>query len=228
MSQSSHIAYFGYGSLVNPDTLSGNVICYAPARLKGWRRQWQTRQIGEGEDSSLADVALLSVFEEPSTTIDGIVIIDSVESLPALDEREHHYDRVRLDPAALTLTGEFKAVEGKQKPSDQMLKGLLETAFIYRGNTLGDGVKDRDQLPKLLQSYLDVVLAGFSRMHGKGEMGDRELGEGALERFVASTSGFEREMIADRDQPIYRRAIAVDGETAARHDALLRKAGVSW
>ena len=85
------IAYFGYGSLANPATHRTPVSDWTVAELKGWRRRWVPRPAMPGFPA-----ALLSVEPSPGCVIAGLLIEDTVESLPALDRRERHYERVAL------------------------------------------------------------------------------------------------------------------------------------
>ncbi len=68
---------------------------------------------------------------------------------------------------------------------------------------------------KLLQSYLDAVLAGFLA----------EFGEAGLDRFFASTIGFARPLIVDRDKPRYPRPVELSAEIAREFDRRLAAAG---
>ncbi len=212
------IAYFGFGSLVNQHSLRTDAIAIAPARLKGWRRHWQARPSGfEGKGG---EIALLSVHEDAASEIDGVVIIDRVENLAALDERERHYRRVALKTDMLQLCGSFVALGTGRKEafSQEELAGMnlaLERAFIYQGE---EAARAGYGSARLLQSYLDVVLSGFQAMHGD---------EGRL-RFIESTDGFGREMIAERNNPVYPRAVRLSPGIYRQHDELLKGAGVKF
>jgi hypothetical protein len=191
-------ACFGYGSLVNRATLPATVARAWPARLKGWRRHWQARDFG---GAALRDVALLSVRRDDACELDGIVFVDANENLDALDRREARYKRVRLDRTQVEpATNAFG-------PGD-----LPETVYLYVGNP------GASPAPKLLQSYLDVVLAGFHR----------EFGEAGVARFLATTDGFDREIVEDRAKPIYARALKTEPHLLAGFDAALARAGVRY
>jgi hypothetical protein len=201
-------AYFGYGSLVNLETLRTKYHSAHPARLKGWRRHWQSRtQIwsggGAGEASGFnANPALLSVHRHDDSVIDGMVIVDRLESLPSLDEREACYERVVISPDEL---------EFRQFP-EMFAQIPTERVFVYVGIMAGPGT------PPLLQSYLDTVLAGFLVAHGR---------EG-VERFIASTIGFDREIIADRFAPVYPRHVKPSRHDQEWFDQMLAGAGVRY
>lgn len=192
------IGYFGYGSLVNRATLGPEHLAAYPARLAGWRRHWQSR----GADIP-PGLALLSAHPDPTSSIEGMLIVDRISSLPALDQREMRYRRV---PVRL---GDLELDFGEAPPPD-----LPDDLFVYVG--LKQPVSPRD--PPLLQSYLDVVMAGFLA----------EYGESGVIRFLESTDGFARSIVTDRAQPIYSRAVRVAPETARWFDGLLRAAGVRY
>lgn len=190
------IGYFGYGSLVNKQTLRTRYISAHPASLKGWRRHWQSYP-GEGVER-----ALLSIHEHPETIISGMLVIDRLENLPALDEREAFYRRVNLSAEDLILHDDGCDIE-------QFHTGRL---FVYVAQ------HHDDKRPPLLQSYLDAVMAGFHK----------EFGDEGLEGFLKTTVGFDREIIPDRDAPLYPRAVSIDRNMAALFDASLRAIGAHF
>ena len=196
------IAYFGYGSLVNLNSLRTRYVAAYPVRLRGWRRHWQSRP--SGDDAALGlRPALLSVHRhgDVGSHIDGMLIIDRLANLPDLDAREMHYRRVAL---------------GDDLAGHDHIPGLIdihpENRFVYVALD-----NPQDQSP-LLQSYLDVVMSGFYTMRG----------EEGVRNFIASTIGFERAIIADRHAPHYPRAVIVDEDLAKWFDELLRQAGVQF
>ena len=92
------IAYFGYGSLVNPATHRTPVLGYVPAKLRGWRRAWVARS---DWDRTLP-IALLSASpSHGDDLLDGLLVFDHVSSLPSLDEREVGYQRHQISLADL-------------------------------------------------------------------------------------------------------------------------------
>lgn len=220
------MAYFGYGSLVNQDTLQTSWVASVPAQLKGWQRHWQGRpetpdeavQTGEekrrwqaalarhagslepGRRLSASDIALLSVHRSPGTLMNGMLVIDRLCELPGLDDRERLYDRVVIDRTDLELFGHC----------DHLDEIAPENLFIY----VGQERPDDDSL--LLQSYLDVVMSGFLRVHG----------EAGLPAFLQSTVGFQRRIVPDRHTPIYPRFVNLDPQLALEFDAMLAEAGV--
>ena len=137
------VGYFGFGSLVNRDTLRTNYVDTIPAALKGWRRHWQART------QTLADdIALLSVHVDPGSVIKGLIVIDHAENLAAVDEREAGYTRVQLTLQDLELF--------------DIQARIPERLYVY----VADEGSGRDE-GRLLQSYLDAVMQGFYRLYGE-------------------------------------------------------------
>ena len=140
------IAYFGYGSLVNRNTLRTNYVSTQRVQLKGWKRHWQARS----KDCDVSnDIALLSIHRDKDCAIDGMLVIDKAESLPSLDQREVEYERVQLGLSDLVVF-------------DETLE-IPQTLFVYVGN--GQGTLSKEK--QLLQSYLDAVLFGFYNEFGE-------------------------------------------------------------
>ena len=94
------VGYFGFGSLVNRHTLRTDFVGMVPAQLKGWKRHWQART--EVIDR---DVALLSIHEDPVSSIKGMIVIDRMANLPLVDEREVGYDRHQLSSDDIEILG---------------------------------------------------------------------------------------------------------------------------
>ncbi|MEP0942374.1 MAG: gamma-glutamylcyclotransferase family protein [Rhizobiaceae bacterium] len=178
---SAKIAYFGYGSLVNLETLQTPYLSAHPARLKGWKRSWKARPKVAGSFAPIEGLAFLSVEPCEQTTIEGMVIVDHHASLPDLDEREALYDRTKLDHASV----EF--IEDSPLHPEQPL-------FVYVAQPEAGNAQAR-----ILRSYLDVVLRGF---HG-------HFGEQGIERFIDTTANFDWPIHEDRHEPVYPRAISV-------------------
>ncbi|MCG6858137.1 MAG: gamma-glutamylcyclotransferase [Salaquimonas sp.] len=194
------VGYFGYGSLVNRQTLATDYMASVPASLQGWRRHWQAREDGVEP----ADIALLTVHEHAESSILGMLVIDRVEHLASVDEREARYDRVRIARDALDFIG----------PEEKVHEQLPDELYVYVGRRRAR----EESPPMLLQSYLDAVMAGFLA----------EFGEEGLLHFFETTIGFDRAIVADRHQPIYKRTVTVDPHTASRFDDLLKQAGVRF
>ncbi len=194
----SLVGYFGYGSLVNRETLRTGIVDHVPAVLKGWRRHWQARP-AEHDPSTGEAIALLSVHRHASTSIHGALVIDREAHLPLVDAREAHYDRVSVDASDI---------------DQNRFPRLPKRLFVYVARSEPQCQNE----PALLQSYLDAVMAGFENLHG----------EDALQRFLATTTGFERRIIADRHAPQYPRAVHLDPQTALRYDRMLAEIGVCF
>ncbi|MGB7286596.1 MAG: gamma-glutamylcyclotransferase family protein [Salaquimonas sp.] len=196
------IAYFGYGSLVNLQTLRTAYVGATPARLKGWRRHWQARP-GVAGGAQTFSPALLSVHRAGplNVHIEGMLIVDHLKHLGDLDEREAHYDRV--------LIGEDLIA-----PEDNSLLNSIppDQRFVYVGR------KTEAETSALLQSYLDAVMAGF--LHTYGESG--------VMNFIHTTIGFDRHIIEDRKEPIYPRSVQISDSEAIWFDKLLSEAGVKY
>ena len=196
------VGYFGYGSLVNRRTLTTDYVACMPAKLKGWRRHWQAREHG----AEPADIALLTVHEHAESTIMGMLVIDRLENLASVDEREARYDRVAIARESL----EFVVEAGREEAH----ASLPEALYVYVGRRR----PGEERPPMLLQSYLDAVMAGFHA----------EFGDDGLAHFLETTIGFDREIVADRHAPVYKRSIALDPDLASRFDTLLKRAGVRF
>ena len=139
----SLIGYFGFGSLVNKDTLRTSYVSIAPAVLKGWRRHWQART-----ETLPQKVALLSVHRDTRCEIKGALVVDKSENLAAVDQREAGYTRVQLSADDLVVPTGY---------------ALPERLYVY----VADEVYGIEDDGALLQSYMDAVMQGFYREHGE-------------------------------------------------------------
>ncbi|MFP1633306.1 gamma-glutamylcyclotransferase family protein [Zhengella sp. ZM62] len=184
------VAWFGYGSLVNRTTIGWDIVEARPARLSGWRRHWRARP-----DMPGFAAALLSVTPDPDAACDGLLVVDRVENLPALDRREGRYHRRLVDRAAMPAAS-----------------SLPEACPVYVYEAMTHLPAHRDP-PRILRSYLDVVMQGFLREHGRA----------GLERFIAETSRFDIPIHEDRHDPVYPRHVAV----TARERVLFEELTVS-
>ena len=181
------IAYFGYGSLVNLDSLRTPYISAHRARLTGWQRSWLTRPKVPGSFAPIDGLAFLSAQQAPDVTIDGMVIIDHAASLEALDEREALYDRVELGHDRLEFLDE--------NPLSHDTPTYLYVAQpTYAGES-----------GQILRSYLDVVMQGYYTHFGRE----------SLNRFIETTSNFDCPIYEDRSTPHYPRSVSLSGEEVA-------------
>jgi len=177
---------FGYGSLVNPDTLRTSYIGVHRARLKGWGRNWLRRPKEAGDFAPLENLALLSASPNADDTwLDGMIVLDHVSNLPALDEREVLYERVELNANAIDWPdGPPAGVEGIP-------------LYVYSA-----GLELADNDLSILRSYLDAVLQGYFRAFG----------EVGITQFLATTHPQGLTILEDRSTPLYPRPIVLDDE----------------
>lgn len=197
------ICYFGYGSLVNEETLPAGTTVIA-GELRGWKREWRGCSKGKQGNGKMAGVGVcaLGVRVEAGSIIRGAMVLDSKANLPALDKREWHYSRKALETAA------FAPDCGRDMPADTFLY-QVQPQFAHWGN---------EDHP-ILQSYVDCVMAGFHCLWGQ---------EG-LEHFVDTTDGWNHvPVLQDRADPIYPRAVVLSGNLMDTIDGLLKTVGVQY
>ena len=137
------VAYFGYGSLVNPRTLRTKFLGIRRAEAAGWRRTWLPREAGE-------EMSLLSVKRDEGAGVHGVVVYDLVDHLPAVDEREAGYARRVVDLSRLTV---------ETPPLSDI------PVYIYEAHPAAPTAEDRQSA--ILQSYLDAVMQGFRMLYGE-------------------------------------------------------------
>ncbi len=195
------VGYFGYGSLVNRATHRTGIVAAHPARLHGWRRFWRPRPDMPFDEDRATPVSLLTVGREAGAVTDGLLVIDRAENLPAVDLREQRYERRSLGRHELTL-GEGDLPDGVP-------------LYVYEAHA---SVPKHSAACPIYQSYLDAVLQGFLVEHG----------ETGLREFVFGTGGFDIPVLADRDRPIYPRAVALSPAERALFDALLAELRISY
>jgi len=196
------VAYFGYGSLVNRATHRTEIVAAHPCRLTGWRRFWRPRPEMPFDPLRATPVSLLTVRRLAESCIDGLLVFDRLENLQAIDAREAHYERRPVSAQDVELY-EGRVPEGCE-------------IFIYEAHTaLPD---HHGEACPILQSYLDAVLQGFLAEHG----------ETGLRSFVLDTDGFETAVLADRDAPVYPRAVVLTPYERALIDTLLAERGIRY
>lgn len=181
------IAWFGYGSLVNRATIGWAYEGAWPARLSGWRRHWRPRP-----DMPGFPAALLTVSADLEAGCDGLLVLDRAENLPALDRREGRYHRRLVDRAALSG-----------------VEVLPAACPVYVYEAMDHLPVHRDP-PRILRSYLDVVMKGFLDEHGRD----------GLERFLQETFRFDMPIHEDRDVPVYPRHVPASAEERDLFDRL--------
>lgn len=186
------VAYIGYGSLVNRETLRTDYVHAQPVRLHGWRRCWRPRMQGDPIPSR-TQTSLLSARQVPDSVIDGLLVFDKLSNLPAVDEREATYDRITVPIERMEVLG-----------------GPIPDCVVYVYKARTNTAQDDPEHP-ILQSYLDAVLQGYLR----------EFGTQGVHDFIASTDGFERDIHIDRHDPIYTRPVTLEDHERHMFDSLL-------
>ncbi len=198
----STIAYFGYGSLVNLQSLRTPYISAHKATVKGWKRTWLSRPYEPGSFAAAEGLAFLSVTPAVDAEIDGMMITDHASSLPSLDKRESLYSRFMLDNASIA----FHDLTNDQKSDPKNSQNQQQTAehsnksnkhFLYVADN-----HPADKNSRILRSYLDVVMQGYHK----------HFGIAGLEKFFATTLNFDLGIKEDRDTPLYPRAVELTPE----------------
>lgn len=134
-------AYFGYGSLVNPDTRK-SVPGEMRVTLKGWRREWRM-----ATPTPIGTICALSVGRDPSSEIDGLLVPVDPREEAVIDAREEGYARVSLAVSDFAFLDEAPAT--------------VSEIWLYEAapeNRVWATPENR-----ILRSYLDVVLQGYMR-----------------------------------------------------------------
>ncbi|MTI43546.1 hypothetical protein JM93_01866 [Roseibium hamelinense] len=142
----THITYFGYGSLVNVDTLAKNAT-HIPGRLQGWVREWKISGLAANGQGTCS----LTVRPKQCAEIRGLLIKEPKDGLAALNRREARYEPHHLEAESFLA----------DVPHSHPGSGLFVYKALPEHNTWGN-----EQSP-ILQSYLDCVLQGFYRQWGE-------------------------------------------------------------
>jgi hypothetical protein len=180
---------FGYGSLINPESRSktvgtDGVGTAIPVLVNGLRRGWNARiRSDESQNWPYSMTALGVVFQENESS-NGVLIPVSDGELEKFDEREKGYSRRQIGVNAISFLTE------REIPPDNIVH-----AYVW-----DTPLPANEEFP-ILQSYVDVVMAGCL------ELGWRtDLGSFATD-FVHGTAGWDSYWIDDRMQPKYIRAM---------------------
>lgn len=140
------ITYFGYGSLVNADTVpSGTEV--TPGKLRGWIREWKVCGTGENGVGRCA----LTVRQHAETEIWGVMAQEPRHRLDALEQREKRYDKVGRVGTAFRC-------DAADRPGPADL-------FLFRASP--DHYRWGCEKHPVLQSYLDCVLSGYFKVWGE-------------------------------------------------------------
>lgn len=140
------ITYFGYGSLVNADTIPVDAEL-TPGRLRGWVREWRVCGIGEDRQGRCA----LTVRRQKETEIWGVLAREPRTRLHDLEKREKRYEKVEAIGTAFVC--EEKSSSGP------------ENLFMFKASP--EHLRWGSETHPILQSYLDCVLAGYFRIWGE-------------------------------------------------------------
>ncbi|MGX1497607.1 cation transport protein ChaC [Labrenzia sp. MBR-25] len=140
------ITYFGYGSLVNVDTIPPGVEV-TPGALHGWVREWKV--CGEGENGQ--GRCALTVREQEGTRIMGVMAREPKTRLAELELREKRYLKVEAVGSAFRC--------------DAAMQPGPEELFLFQAAP--EHCRWGTDTHPILQSYLDCVLAGFFRFWGE-------------------------------------------------------------
>ncbi|MEE4012498.1 gamma-glutamylcyclotransferase [Roseibium sp. FZY0029] len=140
------ITYFGYGSLVNVDTIPPGVEV-TPGVLHGWVREWKV--CGEGENGQ--GRCALTVREQEGMRIMGVMAREPKTRLAELELREKRYLKVEA------VGNAFRCDAAMQPGPDEL--------FLFRAAP--EHCRWGTDTHPILQSYLDCVLAGFFRFWGE-------------------------------------------------------------
>ena len=126
--------------------------------------------------TNLRPVAFLTAIPDAEAEIDGMIAHVPKGDWAALDQREWAYDRL---PATQAVTHQIA------RPLDIAIYAVPEARHI----------KPTDSFPILL-SYLDVVVQGYWRVFGAD----------GVDRFFATTDGWDAPILNDRSAPRYPRS----------------------
>ncbi len=189
---------FGYGSLVNRRTLAGGAVT-VPGRVSGFRRAWRAASRWHGRG-----VCALSVEPAPGEEIAGLMVVDRLAALPALDKREQRYNRHMLPADRFRPEGGGAVAEAEE-----------EAAFFYLYRASAGANRWGDAAHPVWLSYVDCVLQGFLDVFGRP----------GVDHFMATTDGWEIPIVDDRAAPAYPRAQSLSAEERLTVDAALSAVG---
>ena len=133
--------YFGFGSLVNEQTLPVNTRWHK-ATLSGWRRSWRHPIAGE------PSWAAMDVIADANSSIDGLLVTGGTDIDEYLIKREAGYNPHELSHLHLCVDGELHA---------QASPCLWTSKHSQQNN----------EPLWLMQSYVDVVMSGYLRHFGE-------------------------------------------------------------
>ncbi len=145
--------------------------------------------------TDLRPVAFLTAEPAPGVEIDGLIAHVPGDDWQALDARENAYVRSRVTA---------QVTHAVDRPLEVQVYAIPEGLH---------GAPD-ERHPVLL-SYIDVVVQGYAR----------EYGAAGVDRFFATTAGWDAPILDDRAAPLYSRHQELTKEERALADAGLAAAG---
>jgi len=140
----------------------------------------------------LRSVAYLTAVPDAGCEIDGLIAAVPPSGWAALDERERAYDRIAA--------------------SHQIAHDLPHTPRIAVYAIPEGRHGTPDESGPVLLSYIDVVVQGYLR----------EFGEAGVQRFFATTDGWDAPVLDDRAAPRYPRHCRLDAHERDLVDEMLR------
>jgi len=170
---------FGYGSLIERQSRGRTVPEGAPiepVRVRGFRREWNTRSAGAG-----LKCTFLGVRPDPAGVVNGLLIGVGDDDWRALDRREKDYCRADVP---MTSVEWLRPGADRENPVGQ--------ATLYQ--TVEPAAPDATA--PLIQSYVDICLLGCL------QVGERlGTGDAFAREFVATTDGWSPHWVNDRVYP---------------------------
>jgi len=169
MSDSHYL--FGYGSLINSFSRAQTGFSEQPlaVTVSGWRREWNIRASG----SRCTAVGLIRA----DACCNGVLVRVPANQLTHFDRREAGYSRVPITPEQLRLHQPGAEINGP--------------VWGYRPDQMRHACRHYP----LVQSYLDVILAGCL-----------EYDEAFAREFLRTTHHWHHAWLNDRPAPRYCRA----------------------
>lgn len=172
---------FGYGSLIQQasrvGTAAGADVAW-PVEVAGLQRAWNYRP---RHAPPLA--TYLGVLPRDGSTTNGVVFAVSEDDLVRLDQREANYQRVRLDPAAVSwLADPPSEWSGEKSPG----AGVVWTYVC-------ESTHRPDAEAPIVQGYVDICMAGCLEV----ERDHPALTTFAAD-FVRQTEGWSGDWVNDR------------------------------
>ena len=177
---------FGYGSLVNADTLRRKDVSVMEARLPGWERVWSHRiHHADPRTKELRYPLALSIRPRSSVTIWGVALCGlSQDEAATVRSRELYYDTVEVTLETRGARAEpWRPMQAYTYVSPEGWQGAAEVAAAAKY--------------EIWRSYVHVVLKGFADFYQ----------EPGLHHFMETTSGWHAPYLEDHPPRYPRRAL---------------------